>query len=61
MIYETQIYYVNHRFNKITYVKKEAFSYYGTPICNSLHKNIKECTSLDNLKIMIKSWVGPKS
>ncbi len=47
------------KFNKITYGKK-TFSYYGTHIWNSLPNNIKESTSLDNFKSMLKAWEGPK-
>ncbi len=46
-------------FNKITYGKK-SFSYYGTHIWNSLPINIKQCTSLDNFKTMLKVWENPK-
>ncbi len=45
--------------NKITYGKK-TFSYYGTHIWNSLPNNIKESTSLDNFKTMLKACEGPK-
>ncbi len=47
------------KFNKITYGKK-TFSYYGTHIWNSLPNNIKESTSIDNFKTMLKAWEGPK-
>ncbi len=39
---------------------KQTFNYYGTHICNSLPNNIKEGTSLDNSKTMLKAWEGPK-
>ncbi len=45
--------------NKITYGKK-TLSYYVTHIWNSLPNNIKESTSLDNFKTMLKEWEGPK-
>ncbi len=47
------------KFNKITYGKK-TFSYSGTHIWNSLPNNIKESTSLDNFKTMLKTWEVPK-
>ncbi len=47
------------KFNKITYGEKN-FSYYGGHIWNSLHNKIKESTSLDNFKTMLKAWEGPK-
>ncbi len=47
------------KFNKIIYGKK-TFSYYGTHIWNSLPNNIKESTSLDNFKTMLKALEGPK-
>ncbi len=50
---------VQPKFNKITYGKK-TFSYYGKHIWNSLPNNIKQCTSLDNFKTMLKAWEGPK-
>ncbi len=48
------------KFNNITYGKK-TFSYYGTHIWNSLPNNIKESTSLNNYKTILKVWEGPKS
>ncbi len=45
------------KFNKKNYSKK-TFSYYGTHIWNSLCNNIKQCTSLDNFKTMLKAWDG---
>ncbi len=47
------------KFNKITYGKK-TFSYYRTHIWNSLPNNIKESTSLNNYKTILKVWEGPK-
>ncbi len=47
------------KFKKITYANK-TFSCYGTQICNSLPNNIKQCTSLDNFKTMLKACEGPK-
>ncbi len=47
------------KFNNITYGKK-TFSYYGIHIWNSLPNNIKESTSLDNFKTMLKAWEGLK-
>ncbi len=47
------------KFNKIAYCKK-TFSYHGTHIWNSLLNNIKQCTSHDNFKTMLKAWEGPK-
>ncbi len=47
------------KFNKIMYGEK-TFSYYGTHIWNSIPNNIKESTSLDNFKTMLKVWEGPK-
>ncbi len=47
------------KFNKITF-DKNTFSYYGTHIWNTLPYNIKESTSLDNFKTMLKAWEGPK-
>ncbi len=47
------------KFNKITY-GKTTFSYYGTYIWISLPTDIKQCTSLDNFKTMLKAWEGPK-
>ncbi len=46
------------KFNNITYGKK-TFSYYGTHIWISLPNNIKDHTSLDNFKTMLKAWEGP--
>ncbi len=39
---------------------KATFSYYGTHTWNSLPNNIKESTSLNNFKTMLKAWEGPK-
>ncbi len=50
--------------NQIFYVNQNLIrklSYYGKHIWNSLPKNIKQCTSLDNFKTMTKAWEGPKS
>ncbi len=47
------------KFNKITYGKK-TFTYYVRHIWNTLPNNIKQCTSLDNFKTMLKAWEGPK-
>ncbi len=47
------------KFNKITY-GKNTFSYNGTHICNSLPNNIKQSTSLDSFKRMLRAWAGPK-
>ncbi len=47
------------KFNKITY-DKHTVSYYETHIWNSLPNNIKQFTSLDNFKTMIKACEGPK-
>ncbi len=44
---------------KTTYGKKSV-GYYGTHIWNSLPNTIKQCTSLDNFKTMLKAWAGPK-
>ena len=47
------------KFQKITYGKM-TFKYYGSHIWNMLPNKLKECTSFDNFKSMLKEWEGPK-
>ena len=45
-------------FRKINY-GRNSFKYFGSHIWNSLPNEIKDCTTVDNFKELIKAWDGP--
>jgi hypothetical protein len=47
------------KFKKITY-GKNTFRYHGAHIWNLLPSVVKSCTTIDNFKLMLKAWDGPK-
>ena len=49
---------IQPNFNTITYGLK-SFSYYGAHIWNLLPVNVKNATSINEFKNLLKSWEGP--
>ncbi len=45
--------------SKITY-GKQTFKYYGALIWNLLPNDISNSTTIDNFKLLLKVWEGPK-
>ena len=47
------------KFKKITY-GKNTFRYHGAHMWNLLPSEVKSCTTIDNFKLMLEAWDGPK-